>query len=118
MSALSVLPLAGAELPAAIMAMVEDLNARPTRKLGISRRQLFDELDQSALSSLRSEPYEAYMNLPWTGGKPVFTPCTSFYMIGRRWKLLLRELSAFRSSDVSKGGTIARRFFAALGSPV
>lgn len=48
-----------AELNAAIAALVADLNARPMRKLGISRRQLFEELDhrrcrrcrKSALSS-------------------------------------------------------------------
>ena len=46
-----------AELNAAIAALIEDLNARPMRKLGISRRQLFEQLDQSALSSLPSEPF-------------------------------------------------------------
>ena len=38
-------------------ALVEDLNARPMRKLGVSRRQLFEQLDQPALSSLPSEPF-------------------------------------------------------------
>jgi len=46
-----------AELNAAITALVEDLNARPMRKLGVSRRQLFEQLDQPALSSLPSEPF-------------------------------------------------------------
>ena len=45
-----------AELNAAIAALVEDLNARPMRKLGVSRRELFERLDQPALSSLPSEP--------------------------------------------------------------
>jgi transposase len=46
-----------AELNAAIAALVADLNARPMRKLGISRRQLFDELDRPALSPLPAEPF-------------------------------------------------------------
>ena len=46
-----------AELNAAIAALIEDLNARPMRKLGVSRRQLFEQLDQPALSSLPSEPF-------------------------------------------------------------
>jgi len=46
-----------AELNAAIAALVADLNARPMRKLGISRRQLFEELDQPALSPLPAEPF-------------------------------------------------------------
>jgi hypothetical protein len=41
-----------AELNAAIATLIEDLNARPMRKLGVSRRQLFEQLDQPALSSL------------------------------------------------------------------
>ena len=46
-----------AELNAAIAALVADLNARPMRKLGVSRRQLFEELDQPALLSLPAEPF-------------------------------------------------------------
>ncbi|HYZ39109.1 MAG TPA: IS21 family transposase [Stellaceae bacterium] len=45
------------ELNAAIAALVADLNARPMRKLGVSRRQLFEELDRPALSSLPAEPF-------------------------------------------------------------
>ena len=45
------------ELNAAIAALVADLNARPMRKLGVSRRQLFEELDRPALSPLPAEPY-------------------------------------------------------------
>jgi transposase len=45
------------ELNAAISALVIDLNARPMRKLGVSRRQLFDELDRSALTTLPEEPF-------------------------------------------------------------
>jgi transposase len=40
-----------------IAALVEDLNAQPMRKLGISRRQLFEQLDQPALSALPAEPF-------------------------------------------------------------
>jgi transposase len=46
-----------AELNAAIAALVTDLNARPMRKLAVSRRQLFEELDYPALSPLPAEPY-------------------------------------------------------------
>ena len=45
------------ELNAAIAALVADLNARPMRKLGVSRRQLFEELDRPALSPLPAEPF-------------------------------------------------------------
>jgi transposase len=45
------------ELNAAIGALLADLNDRPMRRLGVSRRQLFVELDQPALRSLPSEPY-------------------------------------------------------------
>jgi transposase len=46
-----------AELNAAIAALTAELNARPMRKLGVSRRQLFEELDQPALSPLPTEPF-------------------------------------------------------------
>jgi transposase len=46
-----------AALNAAIAALVEDLNARPMRKLGVSRRQLFEQLDQAAMSALPAEPF-------------------------------------------------------------
>jgi transposase len=46
-----------AELNAAIAALVTDLNARPMRRLAVSRRQLFEELDRPALSPLPAEPY-------------------------------------------------------------
>jgi len=45
------------ELNAAISVLVVDLNARPMRKLGVTRRQLFEQLDQSALTPLPSEPF-------------------------------------------------------------
>lgn len=46
-----------AELNAAIAALVTDLNGRPMRKLGVSRRQLFEELDRPALLPLPAEPF-------------------------------------------------------------
>jgi transposase len=46
-----------AELNAAIEMLVTDLNARPMRKLGVSRRQLFDELDRPALLPLPADPF-------------------------------------------------------------
>jgi len=46
-----------AELNAAIARLVTDLNDRPMRRLGVSRRRLFEQLDQPALDPLPSEPY-------------------------------------------------------------
>jgi transposase len=51
-----------AELNAAIATLVTDLNARPMRKLGVSRRQLFEQLDRPALSAL---PAETYIYAEW-----------------------------------------------------
>ena len=47
-----------AELNRAIWELVADLNARPMRRLGVSRRDLFVELDQPALKELPAEPYQ------------------------------------------------------------
>jgi len=47
-----------AELNRAIAELVADLNARPMRRLGVSRRDLFVELDQPALKELPAEPYQ------------------------------------------------------------
>ena len=47
-----------AELNQAIGELVADLNARPMRRFGVSRRDLFLELDRPALKSLPAEPYE------------------------------------------------------------
>lgn len=47
-----------AELNRAIAERVADLNARPMRRLGVSRRELFLELDHPALKPLPAEPYE------------------------------------------------------------
>ena len=47
-----------AELNQAISELVADLNARPMRRLGVSRRDLFLELDRPALKELPAEPYE------------------------------------------------------------
>ena len=46
------------ELNQAIGELVADLNARPMRRLGVSRRDLFLELDCPALKALPAEPYE------------------------------------------------------------
>jgi transposase len=46
-----------AALNAAIAALLADLNARPMRRLGGSRRQLFEELDRPALAALPAEPF-------------------------------------------------------------
>jgi transposase len=47
-----------AELNRAIWELVADFNARPMRRLGVSRRDLFVELDQPALKELPAEPYQ------------------------------------------------------------
>jgi transposase len=46
-----------AELNAAILELVTQLNARVTRHLGASRRALFDEIERPALKKLPVEPY-------------------------------------------------------------
>jgi transposase len=46
------------ELNQAIGELVTDLNARPMRRLDVSRRDLFLELDCPALKTLPAEPYE------------------------------------------------------------
>jgi len=47
-----------AELNQAIAELVADLNTRPMRRLGVSRRDLFLELDGPALKPLPAEPFE------------------------------------------------------------
>jgi len=47
-----------AELNAAIRGFVDELNARLMRKLGASRREFFENIDQPALMALPSEPYQ------------------------------------------------------------
>src|SRR5919107_5518406 len=42
----------------AIAAALERLNAKPLRRLGVSRRELFDQLDRPALNPLPETPYE------------------------------------------------------------
>ncbi|MFQ5931593.1 MAG: IS21 family transposase [Nitrospiraceae bacterium] len=47
-----------AEMNEAIREQLEILNARPMKKLGASRRELFERLDQTALKPLPKERYE------------------------------------------------------------
>jgi transposase len=47
-----------ADLNAAIRALLDDLNDRPMRGWGMSRRALFEQLDRPALEPLPAEPYE------------------------------------------------------------
>jgi len=47
-----------AELNEAIKAWLDELNSRPMRHLGQSRRELFESLDKPALAPLPSQPYE------------------------------------------------------------
>src|SRR5215813_1707358 len=46
-----------AELNSAIRMLLDELNGRPMRHLGVSRRQLFEQLDRPALAALPAEPY-------------------------------------------------------------
>ena len=46
------------ELNQAIRELLEDFNDRPMQKLGVSRRQLWEQLDRPALKSLPPERYE------------------------------------------------------------
>ena len=46
-----------AELNAAIAELLGELNDRPMRRLGVSRRRLFEELDRPTLAPLPAEPY-------------------------------------------------------------
>ena len=47
-----------AELNAAICALIEELNNRPMRRIGCSRRVLFDTVERPALKPLPPEPFE------------------------------------------------------------
>jgi transposase len=47
-----------ADLNVAMALLLEELNNRPMRQLGKSRRQLFEEIDRPALTPLPDEPYE------------------------------------------------------------
>ena len=47
-----------AELNAAILEQVHDLNRAPFQKMDTSRQRMFEELDQPALRPLPTEPYE------------------------------------------------------------
>lgn len=47
-----------ADLNAAIAGLLEDLNGRIMRHLGVSRRELFEQLDRPALAALPDAPYE------------------------------------------------------------
>lgn len=47
-----------ADLNTRVWALLDDLNNRPMRHLGQSRRQLFEALDQPALKALPAQPYE------------------------------------------------------------
>jgi transposase len=46
------------ELNAAIGVLLEDLNNRPMRQVGKSRRQLFEEIERTALAPLPNVPFE------------------------------------------------------------
>jgi transposase len=46
------------DLNAAIAVLLEDLNTRPMRHVGKSRRQLFEEIERAALAPLPATPFE------------------------------------------------------------
>src|SRR5947199_2036933 len=58
-----------AELNAAIAALLSDLNDRPMRRLGISRRRLFEELDRPALATWIDVPQNLIVEGPTGVGK-------------------------------------------------
>ncbi|RWD24156.1 MAG: IS21 family transposase, partial [Mesorhizobium sp.] len=47
-----------AELNAAIAELLEELNNRPMRHIGQSRRELFEEIERAALKPLPAAPFE------------------------------------------------------------
>src|SRR5690606_13757550 len=47
-----------AELNVAIRELLEDLNGRPMRHVGKSRREMFEEIEQAALTPLPAAPFE------------------------------------------------------------
>ena len=47
-----------ADLNSAIAGLLEDLNSRPMRHIGKSRRQLFEEIERVALAPLPGVPFE------------------------------------------------------------
>jgi transposase len=47
-----------AQVAEAVRPLVDTLNARPMRKLGKSRRELFEQVERAALKPLPSRPYE------------------------------------------------------------
>src|SRR5258708_27976814 len=51
------------DLNVAISKLLEDLNARPMQKIGVSRRELFERLDRPALKPL---PVSRYEMAQWT----------------------------------------------------
>jgi transposase len=53
-------------LNAAIWQELEALNARPIRRLGVSREELYERLDRPALKPLPSQPYELAL---WSQGR-------------------------------------------------
>jgi hypothetical protein len=64
-----------AELNAAIGEMLRRLNdERPIRRLGVTRRQLFDEIEKPALKALPVAPYVFASRFPVsTSFAPLFT---------------------------------------------
>jgi hypothetical protein len=46
------------DLNVAIAALLENLNNRPMRRIGKSRRQLFEEIERPALAPLPGVPFE------------------------------------------------------------
>jgi hypothetical protein len=56
-----------AELKAAIRTLVDELNGRLMRKLGASRREFFESIDQPVLMPLLVEPHQ---NAKWLRAAP------------------------------------------------
>src|SRR4029450_7378306 len=67
-----------AECNAAIATAVERLNAHPMRRLGVSRRELFESIERPALRPLPAEDYE------YAGGFPALCAAGGAPRAGRR----------------------------------
>ena len=89
-----------AELNRAIAELVADLNARPMRRLGVSRRDLFVELDRPALKELPASP----TNMPNGGRRPHpeqgYRACIGILRLARRYGAARLEAACDRGLDI------------------
>ena len=72
------------ELNAAIGELIDELNARTMRRIGCSRRALFEAIERPALLSLPSEPFEY---AEWKRCRPGSTTTSRCTAIGIRCRI-------------------------------